>query len=486
MLFNSFEYILFLILVLSVYLFLARFGFRAQNVWILLASYVFYGWWDWRFLALLFATSLNDYLVGLGLSLVKGTAWRRVLLGMSLALNFGALGFFKYFNFFISSMVEAFGALGIQLHAPTLRIILPVGISFYTFQSATYTISVYRRQIEPTRSATAFLGYVAFFPQLVAGPIERAGHLLPQFLSSRRITAEDVVLGVRQIVWGLFCKLVIADNCAVIVNTIFDRGASAPGSVVFISALFFAFQIYGDFAGYSHIAIGSARLFGFELMQNFATPYFSMSIHEFWRRWHISLSTWFRDYIYIPLGGNRVGKLRQALNILATFTISGFWHGANWTFVVWGFLNGLFCLPRLVIGEPLGRLASLCQGGARISITMIRVGITFCMTSIAWIFFRAENMASARSLLSRLFSTTINVNPVSHLQSLEILRPVLYAGISIAALVALEWLQRDKKFALEFDTWPRLIRWPAYTTVMALILILRHTGETLEFIYFQF
>jgi alginate O-acetyltransferase complex protein AlgI len=361
-----------------------------------------------------------------------------------------------------------------------------VGISFYTFNVMTYTISVYRGQIKPTRNVAAFLAYVSFFPQLLAGPIERAGHLLPQFLSPRRTTAEDVADGLRQIAWGLFCKLVIADNCAVVVNAIFGKGADLPGSVIFIGALFFTFQIYGDFAGYSHIAIGSARLFGFDLMQNFATPYFSQSAAEFWRRWHISLSSWFRDYVYIPLGGNRSGKLRQAFNILATFTLSGLWHGANWTFIAWGFLNGLYILPRLVLGEPLGRLAAASSRLVRSVTIAFRIGLTFCLMMVAWIFFRADDIASACLLVRRLMSGTLFSNPLSHLRALGILTPVLYGGICIAALVALEWIQRDKKYALEFDGRSRIFRWPAYASVAAFIFIFRYTGASLDFIYFQF
>jgi alginate O-acetyltransferase complex protein AlgI len=486
MLFNSAEYILFLPTVLVMYLILARCGLLVQNIWMIAASYAFYGWWDWRFLALLFATSLIDYLVGVGLSVATQTWQRRALLSTSLTFDLGALFFFKYFNFFVSSLVDSFAALGVQLHTPTLRVILPVGISFYTFNVITYTISVYRGQIKPTRNVAAFFAYVSFFPQLLAGPVERAGHLLPQFLSPRKTTADDVVNGLRQIAWGLFCKLVIADNCAVVVNAIFEHETDLPGSIIFIGALFFTFQIYGDFSGYSHVAIGSARLFGFDLIQNFNTPYFSQSAAEFWRRWHISLSTWFRDYVYIPLGGNRGSKLRQAFNILATFTLSGLWHGANWTFVAWGFLNGLYILPRLVFGEPLGRLAVASNRLVRSATIAFRIGLTFCLIMIAWIFFRADDIASACFLVHRLMSGTLFINPISQLRALGILTQIFYGGISIAALVALEWIQRDKKYALEFNGRSRFIRWPAYASVAAFIFIFRYTGESLDFIYFQF
>ncbi|MEP7244630.1 MAG: MBOAT family O-acyltransferase, partial [Gammaproteobacteria bacterium] len=366
------------------------------------------------------------------------------------------------------------------------QVILPVGISFYTFQALTYTISVYRRQAQPTRDPIAFFAYVSFFPQLVAGPIERAGHLLPQFLKPRTTSASDFANGLRQMVWGFFCKLVVADNCAVVVNSIFNHHEPSSGSVVFVGAFFFAFQIYADFSGYSHIAIGTARLLGFELMQNFATPYFSQSIPEFWRRWHISLSTWFRDYVYIPLGGNRGGKGRQAANLMATFMLSGLWHGANWTFIVWGFLHGLYCLPRVFIGEPLARFANSSNFAIRIPTVLFRVGLTFCLTVVAWIFFRAANVSVAWSLIEQLFSASLFTSPAATLREYGVLSPVMYGGIGIVVLLGLEWLQRGKPHALYFEERPWLVRWPAYAAVAALILALRYTGESLDFIYFQF
>jgi alginate O-acetyltransferase complex protein AlgI len=486
MLFNSAAYILFLPTVLAIYLLLARYGLWVQNIWVLMASYIFYGWWDWRFLTLLIATSLVNYLVGLGLSVAKQRRRRRALFCTSLAFNLGALGFFKYFNFFALSLADAFASLGVRVHVPTLRILLPLGISFYTFNVMTYTISIYRGEIKHTRNVTAFFAYVSFFPQLLAGPIERAKHLLPQFLSPRRTTAEDLANGLRQIAWGLFCKLVIADNCAVVANAVFGQGNDLPGSVIFIGALFFTFQIYGDFAGYSHIAIGSARLFGFDLIQNFSTPYFSQSIAEFWRRWHISLSSWFRDYVYIPLGGNRCGKLRQAFNILATFTLSGLWHGANWTYIIWGFINGLFILPRLVIGEPLGRLAAAASRRVSSATVVFRMVLTFFLTMMAWIFFRAEDIESAWLFVHRIMSGSLFTSPISQLQAMGVLTQVFYGGVCVVALVALEWIQRHKQHALDFDDRPRYMRWPAYASVAVFIFIFRYTGGSLDFIYFQF
>lgn len=486
MLFTSAGFILFLPIVLLGYALLARVNLRAQNLWLLIASYVFYGWWDWRFLGLLFITTLNDYIVGIGLNRTDDDRRRRLLLMLSVGVNLGVLGFFKYYNFFVDSFVSAFAAAGITVHAPTLRVILPVGISFYTFQAITYTVSVYRRKVEATRDPIAFFAYVSFFPQLVAGPIERAGHLLPQFLKPRQMTPEGFASGLRQMLWGFFCKLVVADNCAVVVNAIFNHEGPLPGSVVLIGAVFFAFQIYADFSGYSHIALGVARLFGFELMQNFATPYFSQSMPEFWRRWHISLSTWFRDYVYIPLGGNRGSRLRQSFNLLATFSLSGLWHGANWTFVIWGVLNGLYVIPRVFIGEPLARPASSPRAFIRIPTILFRVGLTFSLTVISWIFFRAVDLHAAVRMLSELFSATTLMSPIATLRYLGIGTLVFYGGLAIAMLVSIEWVQRDKPYALDLQGKSVLVRWPAYASIIALVLIWRYTGQSLDFIYFQF
>jgi D-alanyl-lipoteichoic acid acyltransferase DltB (MBOAT superfamily) len=486
MLFTSADYVFFLPIVLLVYLLLRRCGLWTQNLWLLAASYVFYGWWDWRFLGLLFITTLNDYVVGLGLGRTERPSRRRVLILLSIGVNLGVLGFFKYYNFFVSSLIDAFAGIGVHLEAPALKVILPVGISFYTFQALTYTIAVYRRQMQPTRNAIAFFAYVAFFPQLVAGPIERAVHLLPQFFTPRQINPSDFASGLRQILWGLFCKLVVADNCAQVVNTVFDHKGPLPGSVVLVGALFFAFQIYTDFSGYTHIALGTARLFGFELMQNFATPYFSQSPPEFWRRWHISLSSWFRDYVYIPLGGNRASKPRQAFNLLVTFTLSGLWHGANWTFIIWGVLNGLYVIPRVFIGEPLAKPASSPRALIRIPTVALRIGLTFTLTVIAWIFFRAVNVSSAWRLLHQVASGSLFTNPAPVLRSLHILSVTSYAALAIAFLLGLEWVQRDKKYALDFTDRPAIVGWPVYATVCVLALLFRYTGASLDFIYFQF
>ena len=340
MLFNSLIFPIFLVAAFAIYWLLARAPLKVQNLFLIGASYLFYGWWDPRFLSLIFVSSLVDYVVGRVLAKETRPGRRKTLLTVSLLTNLGILGFFKYFNFFIDSFVELLALVGIEAHVTTLRIILPVGISFYTFQTLSYTIDIYRKKIDHTEDAIAFFAFVSFFPQLVAGPIERAASLLPQFLRKREFELDKAKDGMRQMLWGFFKKVVIADNVAGHVNTIFDGYHSYDGFTLFLGVFFFAIQIYCDFSGYSDIAIGVARLFGFSLMRNFAFPYFSRDIAEFWRRWHISLSTWFRDYVYIPLGGSRTAtRARHIANIIITFTVSGLWHGANWTFVIWGFLN---------------------------------------------------------------------------------------------------------------------------------------------------
>ena len=356
MLFNSVTFAVFLPIVFLLYWFIFQRKFKIQNILLVVASYFFYGWWDWRFLSLLILSSLTDFVIGIKISSQLKKEKRAVTspkfwLIVSLVTNLGILGFFKYFNFFIESFVSLLAQFGISQSYATLNIILPVGISFYTFQTLSYTIDIYRRKIEPTKDIVSFFAFVSFFPQLVAGPIERATNLLPQFNKKRIFDYEKAVVGMRQILWGLFKKIVIADNCAVYVNMVFENPQDQTGSTLLLGAIFFAFQIYGDFSGYSDIAIGTARLFGFNLMQNFAFPYFTRDIAEFWRCWHISLTTWFRDYLYIPLGGSRVSKTKLVRNTFIIFIVSGFWHGANWTFIVWGAFHALLFLPLILLNQ---------------------------------------------------------------------------------------------------------------------------------------
>ena len=349
MFFNSIDFAIFLPIVFFLHWFVVSKSLRLQNLLIVAASYLFYSWWDWRFLSLIIFSTLVDYLVGLALHKEENKSKRQVLLLVSILVNLGFLGFFKYYNFFLDNFVTAFSFFGAEFNTNSLNIILPVGISFYTFQTLSYTIDVYRRNLEPTKDFIAFAAFVGFFPQLVAGPIERATNLLPQFYTKRTFDYDNAVDGLRQILWGLFKKIVIADNCAQYANMIFNHSTDYSGSTLVLGALFFTFQIYGDFSGYSDIAIGTSRLFGINLMKNFAFPYFSRDIAEFWRRWHISLSTWFRDYLYIPLSGSRGSTLMKVRNTFIIFIVSGFWHGANWTFIVWGLLNALYFLPLLLL-----------------------------------------------------------------------------------------------------------------------------------------
>lgn len=477
MLFNSIAFAVFLPLVFLIYWLLGRAGRRIQNLFMILASYVFYGWWDWRFLILIVVSSLADYILGLRMHGEESRRGRKVLLTASLVINLGILGFFKYFNFFVDSFADLLVLGGMQPNFTTLRIILPVGISFYTFQTLSYTLDIYRKQIEPTKDPVAFFAFVSFFPQLVAGPIERARDLLPQFLSDRHFDEAKARDGLRQMLWGFFKKIVIADSMAPQVETIYANYSQYDGLAIAIGTFFFAIQIYCDFSGYSDIAIGSARLFGFNLRRNFAFPYFSRDIAEFWRRWHISLSTWFRDYVFIPLGGNRCGKGRQVFNIFVTFTVSGLWHGANWTFVVWGALNGLYYLPIMLRGKQKshtdlpaeGRLLPEPREWAAIL-------STFLLTLLAWVFFRAESVSHAVGILGRVFSTMPAFDGLT----------VYYRSLALGAFIlAVEWLQRDKQHGLDCREWPLPVRWPAYGTVVAAILVLGNFGST-EFIYFQF
>jgi alginate O-acetyltransferase complex protein AlgI len=475
MLFNSIEFAIFLPVVFILYWFVFNKKLQVQNFLILAASYLFYGWWDWRFLGLIVISSIVDFYVGQALGKATNPKKRKLLLATSLATNLGILGFFKYFNFFLENLVTSFGSLGIELHSTTLQIILPVGISFYTFQTLSYSIDIYRGKLEPVDDAIRFFAFVSFFPQLVAGPIERAAQLLPQFSVPRKFEFDKAADGVKQILWGLFKKVVIADNLAFHVDYIFTNYESLPASVLVMGAVFFAFQIYGDFSGYSDIAIGTARLFGFDLMKNFATPYFSRDIGEFWRRWHISLSTWFRDYVYIPLGGNRVSKGRQIWNSLVTFTVSGLWHGANWTFIIWGFLNGLYYVPSILLKTAKKRgvvaqntfFPNIKEFGQMIT--------TFSLVTLAWIFFRAENVSHAFDYILHLFSTSIFEVPSSNRG------PIPY----IIGLILIEWFQRKRDHGLELTSFPRWVK-PAFYIIIVMIVLLFGFDDSESFIYFQF
>ncbi|MEC7754774.1 MAG: MBOAT family O-acyltransferase [Bacteroidota bacterium] len=483
MLFNSFDFAIFLPVVFLLYWFVFKHSLRLQNALIVVASYVFYGWWDWRFLSLILFSTLVDFLVGKQLGKEAKDNKRRLWLWLSVVVNLGFLGFFKYFNFFLENFQAAFSFFGFEIGGRALSIVLPVGISFYTFQTLSYTIDVYKRKLKPTQDFIAFAAFVSFFPQLVAGPIERATHLLPQFYRKRQFSYPLAANGCRQILWGFFKKLVIADNCAEYANLIFNNSESYSGSTLFLGALFFAFQIYGDFSGYSDIAIGTSRLFGFDLMKNFAFPYFSRDIAEFWRRWHISLSTWFRDYVYIPLGGSRGSKWGQIRNVFIIFLVSGFWHGANWTFMVWGGLNALYFLPLLLLKLNRSNMEVVAERSSFPSAKeLLQMGITFILTVLAWVSFRAEDIAHAWQIYAGIFDSTLFTVPREVLSS-----KLLMCIVLVLFFVFVEWLGRRREFAIEYllEAHPRWLRWSWYIFLIFLMGMFMQTEET-PFIYFQF
>lgn len=477
MLFNSIPFLVFLPLVFFLYWFVFIKHLRWQNILLLVASYVFYGWWDYRFLALILASTLLDYAIGLALAKNKNLKTRKWLLFCSLAFNLGLLGFFKYFNFFIESWVDAWAGLGVTMQTSSLNIILPVGISFYTFQTLSYTIDIYRNKIKPTGNFIDFAVFVAFFPQLVAGPIERASNLLPQFKVKRVFDFTFAKSGLYLILWGLFQKIVIADGSATYVNAIFNNYENMNSLTLMTGAVYFAFQIYGDFAGYSNIAIGVARLFGFSLMRNFNYPYFSRDIAEFWRRWHISLSTWFRDYLYIPLGGSRGSKSQQIRNILIIFVVSGFWHGANWTFIFWGALNAVFFLPLLLRNNNRRHLTIVAPTSAIPGLRdLFYMGSTFFLTCVAWVFFRSNTISDSFNYLTIAFT-----NGDFNIQFLSIERHSIEYLLLIGLFVLAEWFSRKREEPISG-------RYSALKVVVVTlaILTLGVFSEHQDFIYFQF
>ena len=477
MLFNSLEFFVFLPIVFILYWFVLGKKLKLQNLLIVIASYVFYGWWDWRFLSLIIFSSFVDYGIGVLLSKETKQHKRKILLWTSICINIGFLGFFKYYNFFIESFVDSFSFFGSELSINTLNIVLPVGISFYTFQTLSYTIDVYNKRLEPTKDIVAFFAFVSFFPQLVAGPIERATNLLPQFYKKREFHYTNAVDGMRQVIWGLFKKVVIADNCAKYANIIFNNSDDYSGSTLLLGAFLFAFQIYGDFSGYSDIAIGISRFFGFNLKQNFAFPYFSRDIAEFWRRWHMSLSTWFRDYIYIPLGGSRGSLNKKIRNVFIIFLVSGFWHGANWTFIIWGGLNALYFLPLLLTNKNRVNTDVVAQNKMLPSFReTLQMLATFFITLVAWVFFRADSVSHAFSYLRDMLNFSLFSKPAL------IPYTVLFL---VAVFITIEWLGRHGQYALErIDKINKPLRWSFYLVLIMLMFLF--AGEEQAFIYFQF
>ncbi len=483
MLFNSIEYLLFLPLVFGLYWLLNN-KVLLQNIFLLAASYFFYGFWDYRFLSLIIISSLTDYLIGLKIHASKKKDTRTFFLLLSLLVNLGIFFYFKYCDFFIESFIQLTAYFDYYPSVNTLSIVLPVGISFYTFQTLSYTIDIYKQKIEPTKNIISFFTFVAYFPQLVAGPIERASNLLPQIRNKRQYSPALAKLGLKQILWGFFKKVVIADNCALFVDPIFANYTEYSGPVLILGAVLFAIQIYGDFSGYSDIAIGTSKLFGIRLMQNFATPYFSRDIAEFWRRWHISLSTWFRDYLYIPLGGSRVGTSKKVRNIFAIFLISGFWHGANWTLIFWGFLHACFYLPQMVNKSNRRFLKVVASDQRFPSLKEFRqIFITFCLVTIAWIFFRAPTLFDSVQYIKFLFYNPSSVDGMSLFAGNEQVLIVLIS--SILFMTVIEWTNRKYEFGiykLNFNKWLRFFLY----LIMVIAIIQYFFVSASNFIYFQF
>jgi alginate O-acetyltransferase complex protein AlgI len=483
MFFNSQSFAFFLPIVFLLYWFAAKKSLKAQNLLLLFSSYYFYASWDYRFLFLLIFSTGLDYYTGIKISEASKPKLKKIWLWLSISINLGFLGVFKYFNFFISSFSDAVSSIGFSPNMWTLKIILPVGISFYTFHGLSYVIDIYKGRILPERNFIDYSVFVSFFPLLVAGPIERATHLLPQIQKERTFDYTQSVDGLRQILWGLFKKIVIADSCAEFANLIFSNSNEYSGSTLVIGVLFFTIQIYCDFSGYSDIALGTARLFGVELLRNFNFPYFSRDIAEFWRRWHISLSTWFRDYLYIPLGGSKGSLWMNIRNIFIIFLVSGFWHGANWTFIFWGGLNALYFLPLLLASKNRTNIETVAAGKLFPSFKEFTgIVFTFSLVVFAWIFFRAENLKHAFSYIGIIFSRSLFTVPSF---------PGKQAAIVTFALVVffiiIEWLGRENPYAIANfgGRWPKILRWGFYSFLIFLMGMFMATSET-PFIYFQF
>ena len=481
MIFNSIDFAIFLPIVFLLYWFVFNKNTKLQNAFIVLVSYIFYGWWDWKFLILIAFTSFASW--GSGLLIGKNNEHRqkqKIINILNIIVNILILCLFKYYNFFISSFADAF--MEGDSSGLLLNIVLPVGISFYTFQALSYSIDVYRGKVKPTKDAVQFFAFVSFFPQLVAGPIERASNLLPQFAQKRSFDYAGAVEGCRQILWGMFKKVVIADSCASIVDNIFENYDSLPASVLLLGAFLFSFQIYGDFSGYSDIAIGVAKLFGIKLMRNFNVPYFSRDIAEFWRRWHISLTTWFRDYVYIPLGGSRVSKAKIIRNTFIIFLLSGFWHGANWTFVAWGAYHALLFLPLILTGKNRKYTDCIASGKLFPSVREFsQMVITFFFVLVGWIIFRADTISDAYNYIINMFSFD-NFLPMGG----DVVGSQAYiALLFIFIMLLVEWLGRSKRYVFDMDCIKnKPVRIVFYYVVF--IVVIMFCGKAQPFIYFQF
>ncbi len=477
MFFNSLHFAIFLPIIFILYWFVFNKNKSWQNSLLIIASYYFYACWDWRFLFLLVFSTLLDYFSGIQIEKSKSVKESKFWFWLSVIINLGFLGVFKYYNFFATSFTELLNGFGFQVNPLLIKVILPVGISFYTFHGLSYVIDIYYKRIKAETNFIDYSLFVSYFPLLVAGPIERATHLLPQVKVKREFNFEKAKEGLHQIIWGLVKKVVIADSCALYANEVFNHQEQMNSLSLVLGAIYFAFQIYGDFSGYSDIALGTSKLFGIDLLKNFNFPYFSRDIAEFWRRWHISLSSWFRDYLYIPLGGSKVGKWMQVRNTFIIFLVSGFWHGANWTFIVWGFLNAIYFLPLLLLNKNRNNLEDIHFkfnfDGVK---TIFQILITFSITTFAWIFFRAKSISEAILYIKNMF-TNLNFDS-QYLNNARYAPELLWL---IGAFVLFEWFNKYKTELIsgKYENIKLLF------CILA-ILALGVFSDYKEFIYFQF
>ena len=483
MLFNSLEFFIFLPIVFILYWFVFKKHLKTQNIILLIASYVFYGMWDWRFLSLILLSTIVDYFVGIKIDSITDKPLRKRWLWVSVFFNISLLGFFKYYNFFVDSWVDMVSFFGYEMQSTwTLKVILPVGISFYTFQTMSYSFDIYYKKLKPTKNFLSFAAFVSFFPQLVAGPIERASNLLSQILNKRTFSYEQSVSGLKLVLWGLFKKIVIADSLGPIVDDIFSNYTTYPASTLILGVTLFSFQVYGDFSGYSDIAIGTAKLFGIELMSNFKFPHFSRNVAEYWQRWHVSLSTWFRHYIYIPLGGSRGSKLKSVRNIIIIFLVSGFWHGANWTFIFWGAFHALVFIPVFLMGRNTIYNDSVV-GQNTLFPTLAEIGqvlLTFGIVTFSRIFFRSESITDAFGFIKQILFN-FSYETYEH--------PMGYRMVDFYVLVVLfvfyEYLiRKDERSPFKFKS--KVIRFVLYALIIFVMLLFYDDSVDRSFIYFQF
>ena len=488
MLFNSLQFLIFFPIVVAIFFLIPQ---KRRWILLLIASYYFYMCWKVEYIVLIIISTLIDYFVTQKMDKLKQKAKKKKWLYLSLISNLGILFGFKYFNFINENIQSFFDHFNIFYNVPAYEALLPVGISFYTFQTLGYTIDVYNGKTKAQKHLGVFAVFVSFFPQLVAGPIERSNRLLPQFFKKHKFSYERARYGLQQMMWGFFKKVVIADRLAIVVDGVYNNLDNYSGFALIIATIFFTFQIYCDFSGYSDIAIGSARVMGFELMENFKRPYFSKSIAEFWRRWHISLSTWFRDYLYIPLGGNRVVKWKWYYNLLITFLVSGLWHGANWTFIVWGALHGTYLISAIIIKNPKDKLLNFLRiKGSKIH-HVYQIIFTFTLASFAWIFFRANNITDAIYVSSNLFT---DVGDYTNLASMQLKLRGLGVGMNdllisfglIIFMEAFHLYERGGDVWLKLKSKPKWLRWSVYYIIIFGILFLSPHSRSNNFIYFQF